>query len=76
MNRCKTRSKVSQINLLHINLCVNVDRALKRWWAQFMESTAEMETALQFYQAAQDILSLVRVYCYCNNMDKVCKSLH
>jgi len=36
-----------------------------------MESTGEMETALQFYEASQDYLSLVRVYCYCSNLDKV-----
>lgn len=29
-----------------------------------------METALQFYEAARDHLSLVRVYCYCNNLQK------
>ncbi|XP_041473205.1 intraflagellar transport protein 140 homolog isoform X2 [Lytechinus variegatus] len=46
------------------------DRALRKWWAQYMESTGEMETALQFYEAAQDYLSLVRVYCYCGNIDK------
>ena len=36
-----------------------------------MESTGEMETSLQFYESAQDYLSLVRVYCYCGNLDKV-----
>ncbi|XP_050709384.1 intraflagellar transport protein 140 homolog [Eriocheir sinensis] len=46
------------------------DKALRRWWAQYLESTSEMETALQFYEAAHDHLSLVRVYCYCNNLQK------
>ncbi|XP_068236628.1 intraflagellar transport protein 140 homolog isoform X1 [Palaemon carinicauda] len=46
------------------------DRSLRRWWAQYLESTGEMETALQFYEAARDHLSLVRVYCYCNNLQK------
>ncbi|XP_052071458.1 intraflagellar transport protein 140 homolog isoform X2 [Mytilus californianus] len=46
------------------------DRALHKWWAQYMESTGEMETALQYYENAQDYLSLVRVYCYCGNMEK------
>ena len=36
-----------------------------------MESLGEMEAALQFYEMAQDYLSLVRVYCYCSNMEKV-----
>ncbi|XP_067952050.1 intraflagellar transport protein 140 homolog [Watersipora subatra] len=46
------------------------DKSLRKWWAQYMESTGEMETSLQFYEAAQDYLSLVRVYCYCGNLDK------
>ena len=46
------------------------NRALRRWWAQYLESTGEMDTALQYYEAAGDHLSLVRVYCYCNNLQK------
>ena len=46
-------------------------RELRKWWAQYMESTSEMETALHFYESARDNLSLVRVYCYCGNLDKV-----
>ena len=41
-----------------------------------MESAGEMEAALQFYEAAQDYLSLVRVYCYCGNLDKVSENLN
>ena len=29
-----------------------------------------MNMALQFYEAASDFLSLVRIYCYCDNMTK------
>ncbi|OWF41021.1 intraflagellar transport protein 140 homolog [Mizuhopecten yessoensis] len=46
------------------------DKALHKWWAQYMESTGEMDAALQYYETAQDFLSLVRVYCYCGKMDK------
>ena len=35
-----------------------------------MESTGEMELALQYYEMAGDYLSLVRVHCYCDNLDK------
>uniref|UniRef100_H2Z485 Intraflagellar transport protein 140 homolog n=1 Tax=Ciona savignyi TaxID=51511 RepID=H2Z485_CIOSA len=45
-------------------------RKLRKWWAQYMESTGEMDVALKFYQQAADPLSLVRVYCYCGNLDK------
>ncbi|CAG0887245.1 unnamed protein product, partial [Cyprideis torosa] len=44
------------------------DRELKQWWAQYMESTGEMEAALQYYESAKDALSLVRVHCYCGNL--------
>lgn len=46
-------------------------RPLRKWWAQYMESIGEMEAALQFYESAQDNLSLVRVNCYCGNVTKV-----
>ena len=36
-----------------------------------MESNSEMDAALKFYEAANDILSLVRVYCFCGNIEKV-----
>ena len=35
-----------------------------------MESTGEMELALQYYEMAEDYLSLVRVYSYCDNLEK------
>ncbi|XP_076446737.1 intraflagellar transport protein 140 homolog [Babylonia areolata] len=49
------------------------DKTLRRWWAQFMESTGDMETAIQYYETSQDFFSLVRVYCYCGDMDKASK---
>ena len=39
-----------------------------------MESVGEMEAALQFYESAQDHLSLVRVNCYCGNLNKVSRT--
>ena len=35
-----------------------------------MESTGEMELALQYYELSEDYLSLVRVYSYCDNLEK------
>ncbi|KFM79558.1 Intraflagellar transport protein 140-like protein, partial [Stegodyphus mimosarum] len=46
------------------------DPEIHRWWAQYLESIDEMETALQYYKTAEDYLSLVRLYCYCNNLEK------
>jgi hypothetical protein len=39
-------------------------RELLKWWAQYKESQHDMDEALRFYGAADDILSLVRVYCF------------
>eukprot|EP00795_Rhopilema_esculentum_P000551 gene551-10237_t len=47
-----------------------IQQPLRKWWAQYMESVGEMEAALQFYESAQDHLSLVRVNCYCGNLNK------
>lgn len=46
-------------------------RTLNRWWAQYMESVGDMETAIQYYEKAEDNFSLVRVYSFCDKIDKV-----
>lgn len=55
-------------NMLEAYIQKTNDKELKRWWAQYMESTGEMELALQYYKLAEDYLSLVRVYSYCDNL--------
>ncbi|CAN7942459.1 unnamed protein product, partial [Ixodes pacificus] len=49
------------------------NKDMLKWWAQYMESIGEMETALQFYEASEDYLSLLRVHCYFNNVEKACE---
>lgn len=46
-------------------------RTLWRWWAQYLESQAEMEAALHYYELAQDHFSLVRIHCFQGNIQKV-----
>ncbi|XP_006874007.1 PREDICTED: intraflagellar transport protein 140 homolog [Chrysochloris asiatica] len=46
------------------------DKTLWRWWAQYLESQAEMETALRYYELAQDYFSLVRIHCFQGNIQK------
>ncbi|XP_028845087.1 intraflagellar transport protein 140 homolog isoform X2 [Denticeps clupeoides] len=46
------------------------DRNLYKWWAQYLESQSDMESALHYYENAQDYLSLVRVHCYLGNIQK------
>ncbi|KAK0394620.1 hypothetical protein QR680_000840 [Steinernema hermaphroditum] len=40
------------------------DPHLQKWWAQFLESTGEYEGAINYYNAASDYLSVVRILCY------------
>lgn len=42
---------------------VRSDELLK-WWAQHCESSGNYEQAIEYYTAANDTLSTVRVYCY------------
>nr|XP_006204453.1 intraflagellar transport protein 140 homolog isoform X1 [Vicugna pacos]XP_031542965.1 intraflagellar transport protein 140 homolog isoform X1 [Vicugna pacos]XP_031542966.1 intraflagellar transport protein 140 homolog isoform X1 [Vicugna pacos] len=46
------------------------DKTLWQWWAQYLESQAEMDAALRYYELAQDYFSLVRVYCFQGNIQK------
>ncbi|CAJ1080882.1 intraflagellar transport protein 140 homolog [Xyrichtys novacula] len=46
------------------------DKNIYKWWAQYLESQLDMDSALRFYERAQDYLSLVRVYCYMENIEK------
>ncbi|XP_076809284.1 intraflagellar transport protein 140 homolog [Clavelina lepadiformis] len=64
------RMLFDETEMLEAYIMKSKDRKLRKWWAQYMESTGEMDTALKFYQQAADPLSLVRVYCYCGNPEK------
>lgn len=46
------------------------DKNIYKWWAQYLESQADMDAALCYYEKAQDYLSLVRVHCYLGNIQK------
>ncbi|XP_033373821.1 intraflagellar transport protein 140 homolog isoform X4 [Parus major] len=46
------------------------DKSLWRWWAQYLESQSDMESALKYYALAQDYFSLVRVHCFQGNIQK------
>ena len=48
------------------------DVELLKWWAHYLESTQQLDAAVSYYAHANDILSLVRVYCYQGDFDKVC----
>ncbi|NWU94483.1 IF140 protein, partial [Upupa epops] len=46
------------------------DKSLWKWWAQYLESQSDMESALKYYALAQDYFSLVRIHCFQGNIQK------
>ncbi|KAJ3093177.1 hypothetical protein HK102_003585 [Quaeritorhiza haematococci] len=59
-----------QLNQLEKYIFASEDKNLKKWWAQFAESQGDFNTALSYYEAAGDILSVVRVHCFCGSMQQ------
>lgn len=51
-------------------MCYLLIRVLTKWWAQYMESTGDMETAMRHYTEAGDSLSMVRVMCFLEDYDR------
>lgn len=45
-------------------------RAVYKWWAQYLESTGDVEKALWYYELAEDWVSLTRLLCFNDQMDK------
>lgn len=41
-----------------------------KWWAQYMESSGDMESAMKHYAEAGDHLSMVRVMCFLEDYDR------
>uniref|UniRef100_A0A3Q3ICS2 Uncharacterized protein n=1 Tax=Monopterus albus TaxID=43700 RepID=A0A3Q3ICS2_MONAL len=58
------------ITLLQAYVNKMKDKNIYKWWAQYLESQSDMDSALRFYELAQDYLSLVRVHCYMGNIQK------
>uniref|UniRef100_A0A3P8UIQ4 Intraflagellar transport 140 n=1 Tax=Cynoglossus semilaevis TaxID=244447 RepID=A0A3P8UIQ4_CYNSE len=48
----------------------------KWWWAQYLETQSEMDSALHFYDCAQDYLSLVRLHCFMGSSQKAFEIAH
>uniref|UniRef100_A0A1B6C8A4 Intraflagellar transport protein 140 homolog n=1 Tax=Clastoptera arizonana TaxID=38151 RepID=A0A1B6C8A4_9HEMI len=46
------------------------DPALIKWWAQYMESSGDMDLAMKHYNEAGDHLSMVRVMCFLEDFEK------
>ncbi|XP_049758868.1 intraflagellar transport protein 140 homolog isoform X2 [Elephas maximus indicus] len=61
------RMLVEDLQSLELYINKMQDKVLWRWWAQYLESQAEMDTALRYYELAQDYFSLVRIHCFQGN---------
>lgn len=48
----------------------STDRSLLNWWAQYVESTGDMDAALKVYQRAENYHSQVRLLCYMGQLAK------
>ena len=48
---------------------------MHKWWAEYVESVGDWDTAVQFYEAAKDYLSLVRILCFNGNVQKAIQVL-
>ena len=45
------------VSLLESYVMKTEDPVIKRWWAQYMESTGEMDSALHFYTIAKECIT-------------------
>lgn len=46
------------------------DLSLLKWWAQYVESTGDMDAAFKIYQKASDWFSQVRIFCFLGQLNK------
>lgn len=60
---------VHRLKLKHLSR--HLPRNIYKWWAQYLESQSDMDSALHFYNLAEDYFSVVRVYCYMEDIQKV-----
>lgn len=58
------------LQFLRRALVANLRSVLMKWWAQYVESTNNMELALKYYQMADDYLSIVRILCFLDNVEQ------
>ncbi|KAJ3212004.1 hypothetical protein HDU67_004120 [Dinochytrium kinnereticum] len=62
---------------LELFTCLNNEKNVKRWCAQFEESLGNFSSALKYYEEIEDILSIVRIHCFCGNLqsaEEICRS--
>ena len=53
-----------------MEICFFFRRKLYKWLAQYLESSGDMDDALQYYTMANDYLARVRIHCFCEEFDR------
>ncbi|XP_034933868.1 intraflagellar transport protein 140 homolog [Chelonus insularis] len=48
------------------------DLEIRNWYAQYIESTGDLESALRLYETAKDTLSVIRLLCYLGRENEAC----
>lgn len=46
------------------------DKNLLKWWAKYIESTGDMDSAFKVYQRAEDWFSQIRILCFLGQLNK------
>ena len=46
-------------------------RAVLKWWAQYLEFKGKLQEAQKFYEKAEDLVAMARIYCALEQPDKV-----
>ena len=44
---------------------------LYKWWAKYLHSRGHLKAAINYYEKANDILALTKIYCDLNDVVKV-----
>jgi len=52
-----------------------VCRELYKWWAQYLHSQGDLASAVNYYDKANDVLALAKIYCGLNKVAKVKESV-
>lgn len=60
----------SDVETLKRHIDQTDDVRLLRWWAQYVESTGDMDAAFQIYQRADDWFAQVRILCFMGQLQR------
>ncbi|XP_031624107.1 intraflagellar transport protein 140 homolog isoform X2 [Contarinia nasturtii] len=65
-----TQMLIGEPSLLKQYMSDSTDANMLKWWAQYTESTGDMNGALKIYQKAEDCFSQVRILCFLGDISR------